>query len=152
VRIETLPGDRGRKQKRKRVGRGHGSGLGQTSGRGSKGYQARSGSKRRLHREGGQMPLIQRLPKRGFYPRGRVAFSAVNLGQLNDRFESGEDVGPDALRAKRLVRDKRAPIKILATGTLTKALNVSAHAFSAAAQRKIQEAGGRCEIVEGSGR
>jgi large subunit ribosomal protein L15 len=130
-----------------RVGRGHGSGKGQTSGRGTKGYQSRSGSKRRLGHEGGQMPLIQRLPKRGFYPVGREAYCPVNVGRLEARFEAGADVGPESLYAARLVRKKGAPIKILAVGTLSKPLRVSAHAFSAAARQKILDAGGSCELI-----
>jgi large subunit ribosomal protein L15 len=148
VRIETLPADRGRRQKRKRVGRGPGSGTGQTSGRGTKGFQARAGSTRRLGHEGGQMPLIQRLPKRGFYPVARVEYCAVNIGQLEARFAADATIDPAALHAARLVRKKDVPVKILATGTLRKPLHVRAHAFSAAARQKILDAGGHCELIE----
>jgi len=147
VKIETLPGDSGRKQKRIRRGRGHGSGKGQTAGRGTKGLQARSGgSRRRAGQEGGQMPLVRRLPKRGFHSLNKVRFRAVNVGQL-DRFEAGAQVGPDALFAARLVRQKTAPIKVLAAGELNKALHVRAHAFSQAARQKILGAGGSCQTI-----
>lgn len=146
MRMERLPGDRGKRQKPTRVGRGHGCGKGQTCGRGTKGYQARAGSGRRLGTEGGQMPLVQRLPKRGFHPVERVRYSPVNVGQL-ERFEAGTDVGPEALYAARLVRRKKTPIKILAEGELSKPLTVRAHAFSTAARQKILQAGGSCEAI-----
>ena len=147
MRIENLPGDPGKRQTRKCVGRGEGSGRGKTSGRGSKGFHARAGSERRLGDEGGQMPLIQRLPKRGFTPVARVVFQAVNVGRL-ERCEAGAAVDPASLYAARVVRKKSAPIKILAGGELSKTLTVRAHAFSAAARRKIEAAGGTCEVVK----
>jgi large subunit ribosomal protein L15 len=147
VNIQELPGDRGRRQRRKLLGRGHGSGKGQTSGRGNKGFQARSGSDTRSGGEGGQMPLIRRLPKRGFHPLDKVRYNPVNVGQL-ERFDAGAEVGPEALQAARLVHGKTAPIKILATGELNKPLRVRAHAFSEAARQKILQAGGSCEPIE----
>jgi len=147
VRIETLPGDRGKRQKPTRLGRGRGTGKGQTAGRGNKGYHARTGSGRRADFEGGQMRLVQRLPKRGFHPLDHVAYSPVNVGQL-ERFEAGAEVGPDVLYEARLVRKRSLPIKILATGELKKALRVRAHAFSDAARQKIVQAGGSCEPIE----
>lgn len=147
MRIENLPGDSGKRQKPTRVGRGEGSGKGKTCGRGSKGYHARAGSKRRLGNEGGQMPLIQRLPKRGFKSLARAAYHPVNVGHL-ERYVAGSEVGPEALYEARLVRKKNAPIKILAKGELSKALIVRAHAFSAAARQKIQAAGGTCELLK----
>ena len=146
MRIETLPGDRGKRQKPTRKGRGRGTGQGQTAGRGNKGYQARTGSGHRLGDEGGQMRLIRRLPKRGFHALDHIAFSPVNVGQL-ERFEAGAEVGPDALYEARLVRKRAMPIKILATGELTKALRIRAHAFSDAARQKIVQAGGSCEPI-----
>jgi large subunit ribosomal protein L15 len=148
VKIETLPGDRGKRQKPTRVGRGHGSGKGQTSGRGVKGFQARTGSRHRGGDEGGQMRLSRRLPKGGFHPLDHVQYSPVNVGQLEQRFEAGAEVGPEALHAARLVRQKLAPIKILATGEISKPLRVRAHAFSDAARQKILQAGGSCEPIE----
>lgn len=148
MKIQTLPGDPGKRQKRTRRGRGHGSGKGQTSGRGNKGLQARSGGKKgRLGDEGGQMPLIRRLPKRGFHPLDRIRFSAVNVGQL-DKFPSGAQVGPETLLAARLVRKSGAPIKILAGGEVMKPLHIRAHAFSQSARQKILGAGGSCETIE----
>jgi len=148
MRIETLPGDRGKRRKPTRVGRGEGSGKGKTCGRGTKGYQSRSGSGRRWGDEGGQMPLIQRLPKRGFKPVRKVRYHAVNVGQLEERFEAGAEIGPEALYEARLVRKKTGPVKILAEGEITKPLVVRAHAFSAAAREKIAKAGGKCEPIE----
>lgn len=147
MKIQQLPGDRGKRHRRKLLGRGHGSGKGQTSGRGVKGFQARSGSDTRSGGEGGQMPLIRRLPKRGFHPLAKVVFCPVNVGQL-ERFDAGAEIGPEALQAARLVRRKRAPIKILAAGELTKPLRVRAHSFSEAARQKILQAGGSCEPIK----
>jgi len=148
IRIESLPGDRGKRQKPTRKGRGRGSGKGQTAGRGTKGFHARAGSSKRPGDEGGQTPLVQRLPKRGFHPLVRVRYSPVNLSQLEERFEAGAEVGPEILRAARLVRKKTLPIKILAGGDLTKPLRVSAHAFSRSAREKIVQAGGSVEVLE----
>ncbi len=147
MRMETLPGDRGKRQKPVRKGRGRGTGKGQTAGRGTKGFHARSGSNTRPGDEGGQMPLARRLPKRGFTQPDHIAYSPVNLGELDKRFEAGAEVGPEALRQARLVRKKRGPIKILATGELSKPLRVRAHAFSESARRKILQAGGSCETI-----
>lgn len=146
MRIETLPGDPGKRRKRMRVGRGEGSGKGKTCGRGTKGYHSRAGSTKRLGDEGGQMPLVQRLPKRGFHPPNRVRYLAVNVGQL-ERFGPGADVGPEALYEARLIRKKRAPVKVLGEGELTRALTVRAHAFSASARKKIEQAGGKCQQI-----
>jgi large subunit ribosomal protein L15 len=136
---------------RKRVGRGMGSGKGRYAGRGVKGQKARSGS-HKMHPgfEGGQMPIDMRLPKlRGntsadAMPVGpfRTYAQPVNVWQLEERFEAGEEVTPEALKAKGLIRSLRKDVKILGVGELTKALRVSAHAFSAAAREKIEAAGG----------
>ena len=134
-------------KKRKRVGRGPGSGHGKTSARGHKGRGARSGGNTPPGYEGGQMPLQRRLPKFGFHNPFRQEFSVVNLGQLEARFEAGAVVDGEALRAIRLIRNLRRPIKILADGTLTKALTVKAHKFSAAAVERLQAAGGRAEVI-----
>jgi len=147
MRIETLPGDRGKRQKPLRKGRGRGTGKGQTAGRGNKGFHSRTGSSKRPGDEGGQMRLVRRLPKRGFHPLAHVCYSPVNVGQL-EQFEAGTEVGPEALKTARLVRGKNSPIKILATGDLTRALKVRAHAFSQAARQKILQAGGSCEAIE----
>jgi len=130
---------------RKRVGRGPGSGHGKTAGRGSKGQKSRSGYSSQRGFEGGQMPLHRRLPKRGFTNICRVEYDIVNLSDL-DRFDAGQKVTPESLAALRLARKSR-PVKILGDGEMKKALNVSAHKFSASAQAKIEAAGGRCEVI-----
>ena len=130
---------------RKRVGRGPGSGHGKTAGRGSKGQKSRTGYRHQRGFEGGQMPLHRRLPKRGFTNIFRIEYDIVNLADL-DRFEAGQKVTPVELSAMRLARASR-PVKILGGGEIQKALNVSAHKFSASAQAKIEAAGGRCEVI-----
>lgn len=129
----------------KRVGRGPGSGHGKTAGRGYKGQKSRTGYRHQRGFEGGQMPLHRRLPKRGFTNIFRVEYDIVNLADL-DRFEPGQKVTPAELVALRLARRSR-PVKILGDGEIGKALNVSAHKFSASAQAKIEAAGGRCEVI-----
>ena len=130
---------------RKRVGRGPGSGHGKTAGRGEKGQKSRSGYRHQRGFEGGQMPLHRRIPKRGFTNIFRVEYDIVNLSDL-DRFETGQKVTPAELAAARLARASR-PVKILGDGEMKKALNVTAHKFSASAQAKIEAAGGRCEVI-----
>ena len=147
MKIETLPGDPGMRQKRKRVGRGEGSGLGKTSGRGSKGAQSRSGYKHRHGSEGGQMPLHRRVPKRGFYNRFRVEYSIINVDQLN-RFDEGANVDFEALYKARLVRKKNQLVKILGDGELKGKRIVEADAFSGSARTKIEAAGGECRLRE----
>ena len=137
----------GATKKRKRVGRGPGSGHGKTSTSGHKGRGARSGGNTPPGYEGGQMPLQRRLPKFGFHNPFRREFSIVNLGQLEARFEAGAVVDGDALRASGLIRTLKLPIKILADGTLSKALTVKAHKFSAAAVQRLQAAGGSAEVI-----
>jgi large subunit ribosomal protein L15 len=136
----------GATKKRKRIGRGPGSGHGKTSGKGHKGRGARSGGNTPPGYEGGQMPLQRRLPKRGFHNPFREEYSVVNLGQLDAGFEAGAVVDAEALRARGLVRNRRR-IKILADGTLTKSLTVKADKFSATAKQKLEAAGGNAEVV-----
>jgi large subunit ribosomal protein L15 len=136
-------------RKRKRVGRGPGSGNGKTAGRGHKGRGARSGGNTPPGYEGGQMPLQRRLPKRGFHNPFRTEYSVVNLGQLEAKFDTGAVVDVAALRAAGLVQGQARPVKILAGGDLTKALNVKAHKFSAAAAARLQATGGSAEVVSG---
>ena len=130
---------------RKRVGRGPGSGHGKTAGKGNKGQKSRTGYRHLRGFEGGQMPLHRRVPKRGFTNIFRVEYDIVNLSAL-DRFEANAPVTPDALAAANLSRKNR-PVKILGDGEIGKALNVSAHKFSASARAKIEAAGGRCEVI-----
>lgn len=148
MRLHEIPGDPGLRQRPKRAGRGHGSGLGKTAGRGHKGHQARSGGRRKPgHFEGGQMPLSRRVPKRGFSNRAFAReVAVVNLSRLN-RFAEGQTVDPDTLRAQRVVKG-HGQIKILAKGALERQrLTVHAHAFSAAARRAIEAAGGTCVVI-----
>jgi large subunit ribosomal protein L15 len=146
----------GHRKTRKRVGRGEGSGLGKTSGRGQKGAGSRSGAKDRARFEGGQMPIHMRMRKlRGPHMKKSMPFEPfrthtqpVNLADLDERFESGADVTPDALRAKGLATRRGIPVKVLAKGEITKPLTVSAHAFSAAARERIEAAGGTAQLLE----
>ncbi len=137
----------GAKRGRKRVGRGPGSGNGKTAGKGHKGQKSRSGYSRRYGFEGGQMPLVRRLPKRGFTNIFRVEFQVINLRDLERVFADGDAVSPEALLEKGLVRRGRQPIKVLGDGELTKKLAVQAHKFSASARTGIEGAGGSCEVV-----
>jgi len=137
----------GAKRGRKRVGRGPGSGSGKTAGKGHKGQKSRSGYSRRYGFEGGQMPLVRRLPKRGFTNIFRVEFQVINLRDLERVFADGDAVSPEALLEKGLVRRVRQPIKVLGDGELTKKLVVQAHKFSASARTGIESAGGSCEVV-----
>ena len=138
VRTAYIP-----RKKRKRVGRGPGSGRGKTCGRGHKGQQSRSGGGTRVGFEGGQMPLYRRLPKRGFNnTRFRTEYAIVNVGQLEKTFQDGDTVDAAAIRDAHLINAKTGPIKILGSGELTKKLAVTADGFSASAAQKIEAAGG----------
>ena len=154
--LHTLKPAPGSRKARKRVGRGEGSGTGKTAGRGEKGYGARSGAKDRARFEGGQMPIHMRMRKlRGPHMKKSMPFEpfrthtqAVNLGDLDARFDSGADVTLDALREHGLGKRKGIPIKVLAKGEISKPLTVHAHAFSAAAREAIEAAGGTCTLVK----
>jgi len=147
VRQDTLSPAPGSKRSRKRVGRGDGSGHGTYSGRGCKGQKSRSGYKMRPGFEGGQLPLIKRLPrKRGFVNIFRIEYSIVNINKL-DIFEPGSEVTPESLVAAGVVKSLRYPVKILAEGEIKYPLSVKANKFSAAAKAKIEAAGGRVEEV-----
>lgn len=132
-------------KKRKRIGRGPGSGHGKTATRGHKGRKARSGGSSPPGYEGGQMPLQRRLPKRGFRSPSRRAFAVVNLEQLEKKFEAGATVDPAALFESGLLSRRAAEVKILGDGELSKALNVKAHRFSQTARDRIAAAGGTAE-------
>jgi len=133
-------------QKRKRVGRGQGSGLGKTAGRGGKGQKARSGNMHFEGFEGGQMPLQRRLPKFGFKNPFRKNFVAINVSALNP-FPAGQTVDLEALRSQGLLRQELDGVKILGGGELKHALIVKAHRFSASARAKIEQAGGKVEVI-----
>ena len=147
MRQDKLSPAPGSKKSRKRVGRGDGSGHGTYSGRGCKGQKSRSGNKVRPGFEGGQLPLIKRLPrKRGFVNIFRTVYSVINIDKLNI-FESGSEVTPEKLVAAGVVKSLRYPIKILAEGDINYPLSVKANKFSAAAKTKIEAAGGKAEEV-----
>ena len=152
--LHSLSPAKGAKRDRKRIGRGHGSGHGKTSGRGHKGYGSRSGAKRRARFEGGQNPIHMRMRKlRGPnkkmsmpFEKFRTRTQPVNLSDLEDRFKANDEVTPESLREAGLAK-RRHPVKILARGELKKKLTVRAHAFSAQAKEKIEAAGGTCEQI-----
>jgi large subunit ribosomal protein L15 len=147
MRLHNLKPNPGAKHRRKRLGQGESSGHGKTSGRGGKGQTARSGSSIRPGFEGGQMPLIRRIPKRGFSnARHGTRYIPVNLGDL-DRFEDGARVDELALRSVGLANGPGDGIKILGTGEVSKKLTVIASAFSASARQKIEAKGGTCEVA-----
>jgi large subunit ribosomal protein L15 len=147
MRLHDLKPRPGAKHRRKRLGQGESSGHGKTSGRGGKGQTARSGSSIRIGFEGGQMPLIRRIPKRGFNnARHATTYIPVNVESLN-AFDDGARVDEAALRSLGLANGKGSGIKILGDGEVKKKLSVSAHAFSASAKAKIEAKGGTCEVI-----
>jgi len=149
VGLHNLKPAKGSVKNRKRVGRGPGSGLGKTAGRGEKGQKSRSGFSRKPGFEGGQMPLHRRLPKRGFTNAPfRKEFATVNLGRL-EVFEAGTIVTPELLVKLGLVKRLLDGLKVLADGQLTKALTVHAHRFSGKAQERIATLGGKAELIQG---
>jgi large subunit ribosomal protein L15 len=157
IGLHSLKPAQGSRHARKRVGRGEGSGTGKTSGRGQKGYGARSGAKQRARFEGGQMPIHMRMRKlRGPHMKKSMPFEPfrthtqpVNICDLEARFDAGTEVTIELLKANGLATRKEIPVKVLARGELSKALTVHAHAFSAAARERIESAGGTCQLVEG---
>jgi large subunit ribosomal protein L15 len=147
MRLHNLKPRPGAKHRRKRLGQGESSGHGKTSGRGGKGQTARSGSSIRIGFEGGQMPLIRRMPKRGFNnARFTTQYIPVNVGDLN-KFDDGARVDETALRTIGLANGPALGIKILGNGELSKKLTVTASAFSASAKTKIEAKGGACEVI-----
>ena len=156
IGLHNLKPNPGSRKPRKRVGRGEGSGLGKTSGRGHKGAGARSGSKSRVSEEGGQMPLHMRMGKlRGPTKKMSMPFEpfrthtqAVNLKDLERRFDAGTEVTLEALQAHGLAKRKGVPVKVLGGGELTKKLTVHAHGFSASAREAIEAAGGSTQLID----
>ncbi|WP_342513668.1 50S ribosomal protein L15 [Sporosarcina sp. FSL K6-1522] len=146
MKLHDMKPAEGARKRRKRVGRGTGSGWGKTSGRGHDGQNSRSGGGVRLGFEGGQIPLFQRLPKRGFTNINRKDYAIVNLETLN-RFEEGTEVTPELLIESGIVSNAKSGIKILGNGTLEKKITVKAHKFSATAKEAIEKAGGQTEVV-----
>ncbi len=146
--LNRLKAPHGAKKRRKVVGRGRGSGHGKTSGRGHKGANARASGGTRPGFEGGQMPLIRRIPKRGFTFTPKAKYQVVSLERLNDTFKSGAEVNPAAMLKARLVGKARPPVKILGDGELKHPLKISAHAFSKSALEKIKKAGGTAQEIK----
>ena len=134
---------------RKRLGRGPGSGLGKTAGKGHKGQRSRPGYNALSIYEGGQMPLVRRIPKRGFHNKFALEVATTNVGDLELRFEQGEEVNPETLKTRGLVKGQYDLLKILGDGELTKSLKISAHQFSASAKEKIEKSGGQITVLPG---
>jgi len=159
ISLHTLRPKPGSRHSRKRLGRGAGSGLGKTAGRGQKGYGSRSGAKRKVAREGGQNPIHMRMRKlRGPHMKKSMPFEPfrtyaqpINVSDLEARFDAGAEVTPETLQAAGLAK-RKAPVKVLGRGEISKKLTVRAHAFSASAREKIAAAGGSCELVEPASR
>nr|MBN1229955.1 50S ribosomal protein L15 [Anaerolineae bacterium] len=149
MKLHDLRPDSGANKKRKRVGRGISAGQGKTAGRGTKGQNARSGGGVPPYFEGGQLPLVRRLPfKRGFTNIFRVEYQEVNVDVLEDRFDAGVEITPQVLADARLVRDAEKPVVIMGRGELSKKLTVKAHRFTKSALEKIEKAGGTTELLE----
>ncbi len=148
MKLHSLENRAGARHTAKRVGRGEGSGVGKTCGRGQKGQKSRSGYKRKMGFEGGQMRFIRRVPKRGFTNRNRKIYIAVNVSALS-RFEDGSVVDIPAFKSSGLAKAQGTGVKVLGDGELQKKLTVKAHAFSATARTKIEAAGGTCEVLTG---
>jgi len=147
MKLSELKKPEGSRKKRKRVGRGEGSGAGGTCGRGHKGQKCRSGAKIPVWFEGGQMPLQRRLPKRGFNNMFRKSYQIVNISDLN-RAAGRKKLGPVEMAELGLIRSAANPVKVLANGELDKGgATVAAHAFSEAARKKIEAAGGKVELL-----
>ena len=149
MKLQDLKPTKGSTTKKTRVGRGIAAGKGKYAGRGIKGQGARRGSGKGAYFEGGQLPLVRRLPfKRGFTNLFRIEYQEVNLDDLNQRFESGADVNPETLVAAGLLRDAGDPIVILGRGDLDKKLSIKAHRISKSAAEKVEQAGGSFEKLE----
>jgi large subunit ribosomal protein L15 len=134
---------------RKRLGRGIGSGQGKTAGRGHKGAGSRAGNSGSAVFEGGQMPLVRRIPKRGFTNQWAESVAIINVGDLEELFEAGADVTPESLKSRQIVRGQYDLLKVLGHGELSKSLKISAHRFSKQALEKIQKAGGEVKLLPG---
>ncbi len=150
LKIQDIGKPKGNRRKKKRVGRGIGSGKGKTSGKGHKGAKARSGGGTYTPGfEGGQMPLVRRVPKRGFTNIFKKEWNLVNIGTLQGlgSIKDGSVVDKDFMIANRVMKKKALPVKVLGKGTLSKSITVKANAFSATAKKAIEEAGGKAEII-----
>jgi len=146
VKIEDIRPAEGSRKKNKRVGRGVGSGLGKTSGKGHKGQKARSGGIVGLGFEGGQMPLQRRLPKRGFKNRSGIAYAVINLDKING-LKDTDVITPELLLEKKVIKNLKDGLKVLGGGKISRSVTVKATAFSASAEEKIAAAGGKTEVI-----
>ena len=147
MKLENLPKNEGSTHKSKRVGRGPGSGLGKTSGRGENGQKSRSGASIPAVFEGGQTPLFRRLHKRGFTnAKFKVRYATINVGDLN-RFKDGEVITPELLKELGIVKKQLAGVKVLGDGTLEKKVTIKAHRFTQSALKKIEESGSKAEVI-----
>lgn len=141
--LNNLKPAEGSTHKKKRVGRGPGSGLGKTAGRGHKGQKSRSGYSSKIGFEGGQMPLQRRLPKRGFTNIFKKKWLEIGLAKLEENFSAGDEITPEILHARGLIKKAKHDLVILGSGEISKALNISAHRFTKSAKDKIEKAGGK---------
>lgn len=149
MKLTDLKPAKGSVKKKRRVGQGIAAGRGKTAGRGTKGQGARRGGGKGPYFEGGQLPLVRRLPfKRGFTNLFRIEYQEVNVDSLEERFEAGASVTPEALVEQGLIRDAHKPVKVLGRGELSKKLDVSAHNYTKSAQEKIEKAGGSVTTLE----
>ena len=147
ISLNNLRPAEGSTHKKKRVGRGPGSGLGKTAGRGEKGQKSRSGYSRKVGFEGGQMPLHRRLPKRGFTNIFKKRWLEVSLAALDQHFQPNEEITPELLHERGIIKKARYDVVVLGNGDLSKALRVSAHRFTRSAREKIEKAGGTAEEI-----
>jgi large subunit ribosomal protein L15 len=149
ISLNSLRPTTGSTHKKKRVGRGPGSGLGKTAGRGEKGQKSRSGYSRKIGFEGGQMPLHRRLPKRGFTNIFKKQWIEVSLAALDQNFGENAEINPEVLHTKGLIKKAKHDVVVLGNGEISKALRVSAHRFTKSAKEKIEKAGGSAIQIEG---
>ena len=145
--LNNLKPAKGSTHKKKRVGRGPGSGLGKTAGRGHKGQKSRSGYSSKIGFEGGQMPLQRRLPKRGFTNIFKKAWLEISLAKIEENFNVGDEVTPEILHERGLIKKAKHDVVILGTGEISKGLNISAHRFTKTAKDKIEKAGGTATVI-----
>ncbi|HXF42998.1 MAG TPA: 50S ribosomal protein L15 [Pyrinomonadaceae bacterium] len=145
--LNNIKPKEGSTHKKKRVGRGPGSGLGKTAGRGNKGQKSRSGYRSREGFEGGQMPLQRRLPKRGFTNPFKKQWLEISLSKLESSFKDGDEVNPEILHSRGLIKKAKHDVVVLGNGELTKALKIAAHRFTKSAKEKIEKAGGSANVI-----
>jgi large subunit ribosomal protein L15 len=148
ISLNNLHAPKGSTHKKKRVGRGPGTGLGKTSGRGEKGQKSRSGYSSKVGFEGGQMPLHRRLPKRGFTNIFKKEWIEVSLSSLEQNFEANDEITPEVLHDRGLIKKAKRDVVVLGTGEISKALRISAHRFTKSAREKIEKAGGAATLIE----